>query len=66
MQEHTFKLPTQNLETSCDKCTHLVVCSVFRAFAPLMRKEFEGDMPIDPVHLAKICNKFSLDLGDVL
>ena len=64
--EHAFKLPTQNLETTCDKCGHLVVCSIFRAFAPLMMKEFEDNIPIEPTDLAKICNQFSLDLGDAL
>ena len=66
--EHSFQLPTNDnqFELSCDKCGHLVVCSIFRAFAPLMRKEFEDNTPIEPTELAKICNQFSMDLGDAL
>lgn len=59
MQQKEFKLHANNIfEQTCDKCGHLPICSVFRAFAPLMRKEFEKDMPINPIFLGKICTKF--------
>ena len=58
MQHTEFKLPTTTFTKSCDKCGHLPVCSIFRAFAPLMRNEFENDMPIEPTDMAQICNKF--------
>jgi hypothetical protein len=66
MQEHTFELANKKLEKTCDKCGHLPVCSIFRAFAPLIRHEFEENPPVDPTHLAKICEFFGLDLGDAL
>jgi len=56
--EHSFQLPTKGFELSCETCGHLVVCSIFRAFAPLIRKEFEGNEPIQPTDLAKICNQY--------
>ncbi len=59
MQEQEHKIPIMmQIENNCSECGHIIMCTVFRAFAPLMRKEFEDNEPIDPNHLARICDEF--------
>jgi len=55
MQEHSFQLPTKGFVLTCETCGHLLPCSLFRAIAPLIRKEFEGNEPFDPSDLGQIC-----------
>jgi len=44
---------------SCKRCSHLAVCSVYRAIAPLINS-FEIRKPLNPDDLAKICTEFTL------
>jgi len=44
---------------SCKRCSHLAVCSVYRAVAPLINS-FEIRKPLNPDDLAKICVEFTL------
>jgi hypothetical protein len=46
---------------SCEKCSHLPVCSVYRAIAPLINS-FEVRKPFEAKELAKICKEFTLSL----
>ena len=43
----------------CSRCSHLNVCSVYRAVAPLINS-FEVRKPFDPQSLAVICQEFTL------
>lgn len=44
---------------SCKRCSHLAVCSVYRAIAPLINS-FEVRKPFDVDKLAVICKEFTL------
>jgi hypothetical protein len=46
---------------SCKRCSHLPVCSVYRAIAPLINS-FEVRKPFEPDELAKICKEFTLNV----
>jgi hypothetical protein len=46
---------------SCEKCSHLPVCSVYRAIAPLINS-FEVRKPFEAKELAKICKEFTLNI----
>jgi len=48
-------------DKQCDKCSHLKVCGIYKAFAPLIENTYTAkgvDEPIDPKDLAKICKEF--------
>jgi len=49
------KLP---LKVSCKTCSHVRVCAVFRAIAPLLNS-FEEAKPFEPEELAVICREYS-------
>jgi hypothetical protein len=45
------------LGRACNKCSHIKVCGVFKAIAPLMTS-FDQDKPFEPEQLARICKYF--------
>jgi len=54
--------PIQTLEQlannkACTNCSHLTVCTIFRAVASLLQN-WEKDKPIETENLAKICKVF--------
>jgi len=44
---------------SCERCSHLNVCAVYRAVAPLLNS-FEARKPFEAKELARICKEFEL------
>jgi len=55
-EESTF---SENALRKCGRCSHVNVCAVYRAVAPLINS-FEVRKPFDPQNLAVICNEFTL------
>jgi hypothetical protein len=57
-QTQTPNLPIKQYiaKTSCIHCSHLNVCALYRAIAPLLQNW--KDPPINPEDLAIICSQF--------
>jgi len=45
------------IKASCKNCSHVRVCAIFRAVAPLINS-FEEARPFEPEDLAQICREF--------
>lgn len=61
MQTTTSKAPTVKtpFTRECTSCGHIVVCSLFRAIAPLIEQSFTDETkPIEAKNLAQICNQY--------
>jgi hypothetical protein len=55
-QEETIS--SDNALKKCGRCSHVNVCAVYRAVAPLINS-FEVRKPFDPQNLAVICQEFT-------
>ena len=48
------------LDKSCKLCSHVKVCSIYRAVKPLLGNWEEKDRPFEAEEIAKICKEFKL------
>jgi len=48
------------VDKSCKFCSHVKVCSIYRAVKPLLGNWEEKDRPFEAEQLAKICKEFKL------
>ena len=53
----TFSELQLRIKASCKNCSHVRVCAIFRAVAPLINS-FEEARPFEPEDLAQICREF--------
>ena len=47
-----------SFKRSCTKCSHLKVCTLIRAIAPLISNWEEGQRPFEATDLAAICLEY--------
>ena len=47
-----------SFKRSCTKCSHLKVCTLIRAIAPLIANWEEGQRPFEATDLAAICLEY--------
>jgi len=59
MMSSTFSERRLLIKASCKSCSHVRVCAVFRAIAPLLNS-FQEARPFEPEDLAVICQEYSL------
>jgi len=52
---------SKNFLLSCRNCSHVRVCAVFRAIAPLIKNWTDETKPFDPDNLAAICREYKED-----
>lgn len=57
MRVETVQVPGISNGRSCKSCSHVNVCAVYRAIAPLLNS-FEDRKPFDPADLAKVCIEY--------
>jgi len=50
----------QVVDKSCKMCSHVKVCSIYRAVKPLLGNWEEQDRPFEAEEIAKICKEFKL------
>ena len=55
MQTTTQAPEAISFKRSCAKCSHLKVCTLIRAIAPLIANWEEGQRPFEATDLAAIC-----------
>ena len=48
------------LDKSCKLCSHVKVCSIYRAVKPLLGNWEEQDRPFEAEEIAKVCKEFKL------
>ena len=48
------------VDKSCKMCSHVKVCSIYRAVKPLLENWEEKDRPFEAEEIAKICKEFKL------
>jgi len=48
------------VDKSCKMCSHVKVCSIYRAVKPLLGNWEEKDRPFEAEEIAKICKEFRL------
>ena len=48
------------LDKSCKQCSHVKVCSIYRAIKPLLGNWSDKDRPFEADQIAKICKEFKL------
>ena len=48
------------VDKSCKMCSHVKVCSIYRAIKPLLGNWEEQDRPFEAERIAKVCKEFKL------
>ena len=48
------------VDKSCKMCSHVKVCSIYRAVKPLLGNWEEQDRPFEAEEIAKVCKEFKL------
>jgi len=48
------------VDKSCKMCSHVKVCSIYRAIKPLLGNWEEQDRPFEAEQIAKVCKEFKL------
>jgi hypothetical protein len=58
MQKLSDSTATIAFKRSCEKCSHLKVCTIVRAIAPLIANWEEGQRPFEATDLAAVCLEY--------
>jgi hypothetical protein len=53
-----FVEDTPIIPASCELCSHIVVCAIYRAVKPLMDNWPESQRPFNAEEIARICRQF--------
>ena len=58
MQKTADSPAAVSFKRSCSKCSHLKVCTIIRAIAPLLANWEEGQRPFEATELAAVCLEY--------